>query len=84
MARYNNQFLKYFASRLRAHNQWTTPEDARELFEAVTSEIPDIDDLRSYLVFCHIAGIYITPHSAREYARFREDEKKVENNSNNS
>ena len=70
---YNNQFLRYFASRLRAHNQWTTPEDARELFEAVTGEIPDIDDLRSYLVFCHIAGIDISPHSASEYARFREE-----------
>lgn len=66
---YDNQFLNYFASRLKAHNQWTTPAEARKLFESVTSVLPDIDDLRSYLVYCHIIPVPISTDSATAFKR---------------
>lgn len=65
-----------FASLLKHANLWVDRQDALQRYEPIRAILCDSVDFLDYCVKSHQSGIEPTPHSAREYARFREDEKK--------
>ena len=62
-----------FTALLKHRGEWVDKQDALQRYEPIRAILGNVVDFLDYCVKSMQAGISPTPHSAREYARFRED-----------
>ena len=66
-----------FWAGLKAQRHDVTPDDARELFEQIHPILPELAQIRLYVVYCHILNIPISPESASDFARSESERDKT-------
>lgn len=62
-----NEKKRAFWSGIQSTAPGTTPDEAKKLFDEIIIIIPEISELRYYLVACYITGLQININTANAF-----------------